>query len=80
MNRNREWRRTRRELAITRVERWLREHHFRNYDREERERLVEEHARKRHANRAPCSCWMCGNPRKWNREPTMAEKKPLDDY
>lgn len=25
-------------------------------------------------NRAKCSCWMCGNPRKWNKEKTLKEK------
>ena len=24
---------------------------------------------------AVCSCWMCGNPRKWYGEPTMQERK-----
>jgi hypothetical protein len=23
--------------------------------------------------RAPCSCWMCGNPRRWRRELTFQE-------
>jgi hypothetical protein len=23
--------------------------------------------------RTPCSCWMCGNPRRWLREPTLQE-------
>ncbi len=28
----------------------------------------------------PCSCWMCGNPRKAWCEITMQEKKALDNY
>ena len=24
---------------------------------------------------AVCSCWMCGNPRKWSGEPTLQERK-----
>ncbi len=28
----------------------------------------------------PCSCWMCGNPRKVWKEITMQEKKALDNY
>ena len=24
---------------------------------------------------AVCSCWMCGNPRKWYGEPTIQERK-----
>lgn len=24
---------------------------------------------------AVCSCWMCGNPRKWYGEPTLQERK-----
>ncbi len=23
----------------------------------------------------PCSCWMCGNPRKWWKEKTMQERR-----
>jgi hypothetical protein len=26
-------------------------------------------------NMAKCSCWMCGNPRKWGGEPLMAERR-----
>ena len=30
---------------------------------------------KSHAdNMTPCSCWMCGNPRKWHGEKTLDEK------
>lgn len=25
--------------------------------------------------RTPCSCWMCGNPRKYDGEVTMQEKR-----
>ena len=28
---------------------------------------------------AVCSCWMCGNPRKWYGEPTMQERKASID-
>ena len=23
----------------------------------------------------PCSCWMCGNPRKWFKQPTIQERR-----
>lgn len=23
----------------------------------------------------PCSCWMCGNPRKWNNDETLQERR-----
>ncbi|MEW4569411.1 hypothetical protein AB1L88_16220 [Tautonia sp. JC769] len=45
----------------------------------ERERF----ARKAHDHLASCSCWMCGNPRRWFGEPTRQERRaelfqPLD--
>lgn len=27
------------------------------------------------ATRKPCSCWMCGNPRRFFREPTIQERR-----
>lgn len=27
-----------------------------------------------------CSCWMCGNPRKFTGELTIQERKHMDDY
>lgn len=27
----------------------------------------------------PCSCWMCGNPRKFFDEPTIQEKRLFQD-
>ncbi len=25
--------------------------------------------------RTPCSCFMCGNPRKWEKQPTLGERR-----
>lgn len=72
--RDRVWRRHQRDRVKTRIERWLREWHYRYYDWDEREELVQKEARQRLDARAPCSCWMCGNPRKWFRDLTMDEK------
>ena len=34
----------------------------------------------RHAeHRAKCSCWMCGNPRKWSKERTRKEDMDWND-
>lgn len=64
------------------MKRALRRHH---YDR--RKKAVTRHARTFglrtdavsvgiHARtRAPCSCWMCGNPRRLYAEPTMQERR-----
>lgn len=29
---------------------------------------------------AACSCWMCGNPRKWHGELTMQERRFLCEW
>jgi hypothetical protein len=26
-----------------------------------------------------CSCWMCGNPRKWYGDPTWQERRRIED-
>lgn len=36
------------------------------------------HARRRHAQRKPCSCWMCGNPRRHLGEVTLQERRQND--
>jgi len=28
--------------------------------------------------RKPCSCWMCGNPRKWTKQKTLQELKKVE--
>jgi hypothetical protein len=33
-----------------------------------------------HSTRTPCSCFMCGNPRKWFKELTQQEKKSNISY
>lgn len=40
----------------------------------EYEESLERSVQRRHQNRAKCSCHMCGNPRKWNKEKTLKEK------
>lgn len=40
---------------------------FSNYD--------DKYARRRRDTRVPCSCWMCGNPRKFYGSKTIQEKK-----
>ena len=29
---------------------------------------------------APCSCWMCGNPRKWFKTPTIQERRMFQEF
>ena len=28
---------------------------------------------------AVCSCWMCGNPRKWFKQPTIQERRMFQE-
>ncbi len=28
---------------------------------------------------AVCSCWMCGNPRKWFKQPTIQERRLMQE-
>jgi hypothetical protein len=39
----------------------------------------EELARRLHDHLAVCSCWMCGNPRKYHRERTVQERRRFPD-
>ena len=39
---------------------------------------IEHEARVRRNTPTPCSCAMCGNPRKWNGDLTIAELKAID--
>lgn len=39
----------------------------------------EDHIRKMAETRKPCSCYMCGNPRKHWKDKTLQEKK-FDEY
>lgn len=48
---------------------------YQNYFWSEEEK--EEHQRKMAETRKPCSCHMCGNPRKHWKDKTMQEKKAL---
>lgn len=29
--------------------------------------------------RTPCSCWMCGNPRRYEGEPTLRERREREE-
>ena len=72
-------------MTRTRAER--RHHHFRMKERVKRfyttkeikehwgEEFAEIHICKRTENRQPCSCFMCGNPRKYWKQKTLQEKK-----
>lgn len=72
----------------TRAER--RHHHQRMLDRVKNFRIydyffLDDDARKRHQQkvaetRKPCSCWMCGNPRRYFNEKTMQEKRFDERY
>jgi len=42
-----------------------------NFTQEEYEKYIN----KLVENRKSCSCWMCGNPRKYTKEKTLQEKK-----
>jgi hypothetical protein len=53
---------------------WLKQK-FWNGSEEEREK----HLRKMAETRHPCSCHMCGNPRRMFKEKTMQEKR-FDEY
>lgn len=35
------------------------------------------HVGKLAQTRAPCSCWMCGNPRRYLGEPTLQERRAV---
>jgi hypothetical protein len=50
---------------------------YQNYFWSEDEKL--QHQRKMAETRKPCSCYMCGNPRKHWKEKTMQEKR-FDEY
>ena len=73
--RTRDWRRYQRTKTIARVEQWLYDWEFHTYEPDERRETARERARKRHQQPAQCSCWMCGNPRKWLGERTMQERR-----
>ncbi len=39
---------------------------------------IERHRARVAANPTPCSCWMCGNPRKWLGEATRQERSAAE--
>jgi hypothetical protein len=43
---------------------------------------IDKDLRKFRKTKRPCSCWMCGNPRKYFGEPTVQERRAWDigDY
>lgn len=52
--------------------------------RHDRARMIAKAARARPWDKVPqkaadnlamCSCWMCGNPRRWGAEPQMQERR-----
>jgi hypothetical protein len=44
-------------------------------DDDEKREFREERARRLHDYLTKCSCWMCGNPRKFFKEVTVQEKR-----
>jgi hypothetical protein len=50
---------------------------YENYFWNEEDKL--QHQRKMAETRKPCSCYMCGNPRKHWKDKTMQEKR-FDEY
>lgn len=68
--RNREWRRDQRRKALERVLDWTSWPSYFWHGSEESRQF---HARRRAVNPQSCSCWMCGNSRKWNKAVTRQE-------
>lgn len=80
MQRDREWRRYRRERKIQQVERWMRRSDWynpwdvRHMDSDEIDRKYREAATNRHSAPKDCSCWMCGNPRRRHGVDSLKEQ------
>lgn len=74
--RDREWRRAQRDRKIREVYEWMRSRNWFGYNmgKSERHKKLMEAARVRHSAPRGCSCWMCGNPRKYGAN-TKAERK-----
>ena len=48
--------------------------------KDEQDICQQKEAVKRHDHAATCSCWMCGNPRKYFKEKTMQERREDDRF
>ena len=44
-----------------------------------RKKLVLERRHTAYRTPKPCSCWMCGNPRKWFGERTVQERRAMQE-
>ena len=71
MYRTRDWRRAQRQKAMHHLLAWMKSHphyHSLNKDGSLHRRVV-----RMADNPKSCSCWMCGNPRKWYNALTKQE-------
>lgn len=41
---------------------------------------IEQHQKRMAENRKPCSCHMCGNPRKHHKDKKTLQEKRMDEY
>lgn len=73
--RDRGWRRAQQERALLRVKSWMNRNGWFSHDSEEEKAA---RARRTAITPTPCSCWCCGNPRKWFKSPTMQERRWTD--
>lgn len=69
--RDREWRRAQHERKAARVKSWMERNGWFSHDTDE-EKLVR--IQRTAKTPAPCSCWACGNPRKWFKAVTIQER------
>lgn len=69
--RDREWRRAQYERKIARVESWMDRNGWFSHDNPEQKVI---RARRTAVTPSPCSCWCCGNPRKWFGAATIQER------
>lgn len=78
MRRDRAWRRSQRERIIANVETWMRFHGLHAGNQVTTEQSLETYhkwARSRHAAKACCSGFCCGNPRRHHGGKTLAERR-----
>lgn len=68
--RDRQFRRAEDRKHLKRTKKFLKSGWMRRSDEDEIDRIAKRMAR----NKKPCSCFMCGNPRKHFKLPTLKEK------
>jgi hypothetical protein len=73
MHRTRDWRRAQRQKAMQHLIAWMKEYpHYHKLGE-----AIKLHHRvvRMTDNPQSCSCWVCGNPRKWFKDQTIQEIK-----